>query len=92
MTFAKREDLYTKEQHIANYIKTLIAIETAMEPFKDQKKDLREEYADNSWLTKEEMRMAIKAYRLMKSDTDLEELVDYFKKLKKSIKGYLEIA
>ena len=41
MTFAKKEDLYTKEQHVANFIKTLIAIETAMEPFKEQKKELR---------------------------------------------------
>ena len=62
-----------------------------MEPFKEQKKELREEYADNSWLSKEEMRMAVKAYRLMKSDTDLDELLEYFNNLKKSIKGTLEV-
>ena len=91
MTFTKKEALYTKEQHVANFIKTLIAIETAMEPFKEQKKELREEYADNSWLSKEEMRMAVKAYRLMKSDTDLDELLEYFNNLKKSFKGTLQV-
>jgi hypothetical protein len=56
-----------------------------MEPFKDQKRDLRENYDDNGWLTKQEMRMAVKAYRLLKTDTDMDELVDYFSHLKKTV-------
>ena len=31
--------LLTKEEHLANYIKTFVAIEDAMEPFKEQRKD-----------------------------------------------------
>ena len=76
----------TKEEHIKSYIKQLAAIEEAMEPFKDQCRDLRENYGDNGWLTKEEMRLAVKAYRLVKSDTDMEQLTDYFNNLKRTVR------
>lgn len=89
MTFKNRNDLLSKEEHVKNYIKSLAAIEEAIEPFKDQKRDLRASYDENSWLSKEEQRMAVKAYRLMKSDTDFEVLTDYFKKLKRTFGGSL---
>ena len=82
---SSKDNLITKEEHLANYIKTFVAIEDAMEPFKEQRKDLRESYNENGWLTKEEMRLAVKAYRLYKSETDMEALTDYVKKCKRSI-------
>ena len=84
MTYRSKNDLLSKEEHVKNYIKSFAAIEEAIEPFKDQKRDLRESYNENSWLSKEEQRMAVKAYRLMKSDTDFEQLTEYFKKLKRT--------
>ena len=36
------DKLLTKEEHLANYIKTFVAIEDAMEPFKEQRKDSQE--------------------------------------------------
>ena len=75
----------TKEERIKSYIKQFAAIEEAMEPFKDQRRDLRENYDENGWLTKEEMRLAVKAYRLVKSDTDMDQLTDYFNNLKKAV-------
>jgi hypothetical protein len=77
----------SKEEHLSNYIKTFVAIEDAMEPFKDQRKDLRESYNENGWLTKEEMRLAVKAYRLYKSETDMDLLTDYVNKCQRSIRG-----
>tara|TARA_A100001011_G_C14256955_1_gene820479 strand:+ start:866 stop:1165 length:300 start_codon:yes stop_codon:yes gene_type:complete len=74
-----------KEEHIANYIKTFVAIEDAMEPFKEQRKDLRESYAENGWLSKQEMRLAVKAYRLYKSETDMELLTDYVNRCQRSV-------
>ncbi len=74
-----------KEKHVQTFIKNFVAIEDAMEPFKDQKRDLRENYDENGWLTKQEMRMAVKAYRLLKTDTDMDELVDYFSSLKRMV-------
>ena len=79
------DNLLTREEHLANYIKTFVAIEDAMEPFKEQRKDLRESYNENGWLTKEEMRLAVKAYRLYKSETDMDILTDYVKKCKRSV-------
>jgi len=75
----------TKEEHLSNYIKTFVALEDAMEPFKEQRKDLRESYSENGWLTKEEMRLAVKAYRLYKSETDMELLSDYVNKCQRSV-------
>lgn len=77
----------TQEEHVKNFVKSFDAIESAMEPFKDQKRDLRESYNENNWLSKEEMRMAIKAYRLLKSEVDMESLTEYFNQLKKTMRG-----
>ena len=79
------EQLKEKESHVVNFVKSFIALEEAMEPYKEQKRDLRDSYHQNNWLSKEDMRMAIRAYRLMKSETDIEELVDMFSSLKKKV-------
>ena len=34
----------TKENYVINYLKSMITIEDAIEPYKEQKKDLRTEY------------------------------------------------
>jgi hypothetical protein len=64
----------TKEERMKDYIKAIATIEAAMEPYKDQKKDLRKNYVDNGWLSKEEMKAVMKAYRLKKDDTDFDQL------------------
>ena len=48
----------------------------AMEPFKEQKRDLKTNYVENGWLTKQDISLAVKAYRLAKSDTDMSQLID----------------
>ena len=83
----EKQEQITKEQHMINYIKTLAAIESAMEPFKDQRRELREEYNENGWLSKEDMRIAVRAYRLMKSDVDMEQLTDYYNRIKTPLGG-----
>ena len=67
-----------KELMIVEYIKSIKALEDAMEPFKEQRRELRKEYQDNGWLTREEIRVAIKAYRLMRSGDDLDDLYDMY--------------
>ena len=81
------DKLLTTEEHLSNYVKEFAAIEDAMEPFKEQRRDLRESYDTNQWLSKEEMRLAVKAYRLVKSDTDMEQLTEYFNKLKRTVRS-----
>ena len=62
----------TKEEHITNYIKPLSQIEDEMEPYKEHKRDLKKNYLENGWLEREEISMAVKAYRLMKNNIDIE--------------------
>ena len=88
---SEKEKEITKEEHVANYIKTLRAIEDAMEPFKDQKRDLRESYNDNNWLSKEEMRTAVRAYRLLKQDADIEQLTECYKNLRKRVGTFTNV-
>lgn len=70
-----------KEQRIGDYIQSLAAVEEAMEPFKEQKRALKANYVENGWLSKEEISMAVKAYRLVKDDTDIEQLMDFYSKV-----------
>ena len=76
-----------KELMIVEYIKSIKAPEDTMEPFKEQRRELRKEYQDNGWLTREEIRVAIKAYRLMRSGDDLDDLYDMYGLLAKAKNG-----
>jgi len=68
----------SKEQYVINYLKSMIALEEAMEPYKEQKKELRDEYVENKWLTKDEIWSAVKAFRLYNKAADMDDLNDMF--------------
>ena len=72
------ESAEIKEEKIVDYIKSLSALEEEMEPYKEQKRALKQNYIENGWLSKEEISAAVKAFRLMKSDVDLEQMRDFF--------------
>ena len=72
----------TKEQHMADYIKSMKALEDAMEPYKEQKRELKADYIDSGWLTKEDVSLTVRAYRLLKNDVDIEALIDIYENLK----------
>ena len=78
------EEESEKERYITEYIRSLKTIEDAMEPYKEQKRELRKEYNEQNWLTSDEQRMATKAYRLLKDDVDLEQLMDFYETIKKA--------
>jgi len=85
---AKKEELvvdeeFSKEQLVVNYIKSMLALEQAMEPYKEQKKELRKEYIDQGWLSKDEIWSAIKAYRLYEKGADMDDLNDMFEAVEK---------
>ena len=67
-----------KKRYVKEYIRSLKAIEEAMEPYKEQKRDLRNEFKENSWLSTDEIRSAVKAYRLFQGKYDIDEIVDNF--------------
>jgi len=63
---------------VKEYIRSLNAIEEAMEPYKEQRRELRGEYRENRWLTTDEIRAAVKAFRLFKGKINIDEVVDNY--------------
>ena len=78
----KYEETKSKEEHIADYIASLKAIEEAMEPYKEQKRELKKEYLDKKWLSKEDISLSVRALRLIKDDIDIGALIDMYQALK----------
>ena len=80
------DKLLTKEEHLSNYIKTFVAIEDAMEPFKEQKRALKNNYMENGWLSREDISLAVKALRMIQKKTDPEQLMDYYNTVNKKLR------
>jgi hypothetical protein len=77
----------TKEDYVVDFIKAFKAIEEEMEPYKEHKRDLRKNYVQNGWLTGAELRQAVRAYRMLAKDDDIDQFTDYFEKIRKSVTG-----
>tara|TARA_B100000700_G_C14236895_1_gene486299 strand:+ start:213 stop:458 length:246 start_codon:yes stop_codon:yes gene_type:complete len=67
-----------KQQYVKEYIRSLAAIEECIEPYQEQKRELRAEFRQNGWLNTDEIRAAVKAYRLFKGKVNIEEVVENF--------------
>ena len=74
-----------KEEYVVDFIKAFKAVEDEMEPYKEHKRDLRKNYVQNGWLTKNDMRQAVRAYRMLKQGDNIEEFYEYFDKLNKNV-------
>ena len=70
-----------RKRYVKEYIRSLNAIEEAMEPYKEQKRELRGEFRENGWLNTDEIRAAVKAYRLYKGKINIDEVVENFNML-----------
>jgi len=79
------EEVLSKEEHIKNYLKDLVETEAAMEPLKEHKRDVRKSYIENEWLSKDEIWAAVKAYRMVKDDKDIDALVEAYDQVKKMV-------
>ena len=73
----------TKQDYTGNFIRALAEVEAEMLPYQEQRKDLKKSYVQNGWLTKEELSSAIRAYRMLKNDEDIETLLDMYEKVSK---------
>ena len=67
-----------KRQYVKEYIRSLAAIEECIEPYQEQKRELRTEFRENGWLNTDEIRAAVKAYRLFKQKYNIDEVVENF--------------
>jgi hypothetical protein len=79
------------ENYVVNYLKSMLAIEEAIEPYKEQKKELRTEFIENGWLTKEQIWSAVKAYRLYQTGADMDDLNDMFDAIERRFGGKSEL-
>ena len=76
-----------KAEKMIEYIRSLKTIEEAMEPYKDQKRELKADFKRQGWLTGDEISMTVKAYRMMKADIDVDELVKVYDQLVQAARG-----
>jgi hypothetical protein len=67
-----------KKQYVKEYIRSLKAIEDCIEPYQEQKRELRSEFRNNGWLNTDEIRAAVKAYRLFRQKYNIDEVVENF--------------
>jgi len=73
-----RSEEEKKAEKMLEYIRSLRAIEDAMEPYKEQKRELRAEFKDQGWLTADEISLTVKAYRMMKADVDIDQFISIY--------------
>jgi len=76
-----------KTEKMIEYIKNLKAIEEAIEPYAEQKRELRKDFKQQGWLTGDEISMTVKAYRMMKKDVDIDKFVEVYESLVKAARG-----
>ena len=75
MSSEKKE---TKKNLVVNYLKSLATVEAAIEPYKEQKKDLRKEYIDNGWLNRDEIWAAVRAFRFYQKGANMDSLNEMY--------------
>ena len=78
-------DENTTNDYLIEYFKAFQAVELEMEPYKEHKKDLKKNYVENGWLTKQEISQGLRAYRMLKKGENIEDFSDIFEKLQKQI-------
>lgn len=75
----------SSQEYAIDFIKAFADTEAEILPYKEHLKDLKTSYVENGWLTKQELRMAVKAYRMLKSDEDIDQLTSFYEKISKSV-------
>lgn len=68
----------SKKEYVLNFLKSLLAIEGAIEPFQEQKRELRKEFIDKGYLSKDELWAITKAYRMHCDGKDVQQFNDIF--------------
>jgi L-fucose isomerase-like protein len=84
---SNENNLAPEEQNMIDYIRRLDEIEVQMEPLKEMKKALKEEFKEEGKLTKDQMSLALRAYRMLKTDIDLDDLLKNYALLRTALRG-----
>ena len=78
-------DENTATDYLIEYFTAFQAVELEMEPYREHKKDLKKNYVENGWLSKQEISQGLRAYRMLKKGEDINDFTDIFDKLQKQI-------
>lgn len=71
----------SKDEYIRDFVKSIAAINEEIKVYRDQMKDLKKSYIDNGHLSKDEIKLAMQAYRLVKNKVDIDQLDAFFDKV-----------
>ena len=78
-------DENTTNDYLIEYFKAFQAVELEMEPYKEHKRDLKKNYVENGWLSKQEISQGLRAYRMLKKGENIDDFTEIFEKLQKKI-------
>ena len=73
-----------KRQKFAEYVQSIAAIEDCMKPSRDQRKELRRNFIENRWLSREEASLAVKAFRMWEQQIDFDDLTAIYESIETS--------
>jgi hypothetical protein len=74
-----------KKKHVLRLIKSYKAIDGAILPYQEQRKELRKEFIENDWLNNDEVSLVKKAYNAVKSKVDLDDLSSFMEIVKQEV-------
>jgi hypothetical protein len=67
-----------KQAKMAEYIQSIAAIEDCMKPYREQRKELRKNFLENRWLSKDDISMAMKAFRMWEQQIDFDNFTKIY--------------
>jgi hypothetical protein len=70
------------DEKMIEFIRILKSIEDDMEPYKEAKRELRKDFVAQGWLSREEISIITRAYRMLKKNESIEELVNAYESLR----------
>ena len=70
------------DEKMIEFIRILKSIEDDMEPYKEAKRELRKDFVAQGWLSREEISVITRAYRMLRKNESIEELVNAYESLR----------
>lgn len=73
-----------KQEKFAEYIQSMAAIEDCMKPYREQRKELRKNFLENRWLSKDDISLAMKAFRMWEQQLDFDDFASIYEAIETS--------
>ena len=72
----------SRDEHVVNLIKSIQVADSEISTLREHIADVKKSYVENNWLQKEEVQLAVKAYKQLKGKLALDDVVEYAEVLK----------